>query len=96
MEFQNVKAACISGGKKAGSSTELDDQPGDDPHQSKHADGDSDDFQPISGLERFGGRALDPFIPSSLGVGRRAVIMSQIPAELGLLAGGKCAFHENR
>jgi len=94
MEFQNVKAACKSGGKKPETSTELDDQAGDDSRKSEHADGDPDDFQPISGSPDFGGRAFDPFIPGSLPLGTRAVVMTQVPVELGMFVRGGTVFHE--
>ena len=76
MEFQNVKAACKSGGKKAELSTEFDDQAGDDSPKREQTDNDSDDFMPISRMTRLGRWPLDPFIPGPWLLGAGAVVMT--------------------
>jgi hypothetical protein len=100
MEFQNVKAACKSGGKKPAISTEFDGQAGDDSRESESSDEDGDDFQPIFRRifrrMRLGGRALDPFIPSSLPLRAGTMIVTQAPTELERLVRGMIAFHKER
>jgi hypothetical protein len=94
MEFENVKAACKSGGKKPAISAEHDGQAGDDSRESEPTHEDGDDFQPISGRAGLGGRALDPFIPTALLLGTGAMVVTQVPTELGRIISGMTAFHE--
>jgi hypothetical protein len=96
MRIQNVKAACKSGGKKPAISTEFNGQAGDDSRESESTDEDGDDFQPIFRRMKLRGRALDPFIPSSLPLRARTMVVTQAPTELERLVREMIAFHKER
>ena len=96
MRIQNVKAACKSGRKKPAISTEFDGQAGDDSRESESTDEDGDDFQPIFRRMRLRGRALDPFIPSSLPLRAGTMVMTQAPTELERLVREMIALQKKR
>lgn len=63
-------------------SSKFDEQSGDDAGEGEHGDRDGNNFQPIEGTGfcRF---SIHPFFPSSLVLGIRTVIVTQISVESG-------------
>jgi hypothetical protein len=93
MEFQNVKAACKSGGESAKQLPQLHHQAHDDADEGKHTEGDSNDFRPILRAVGSGSVAIHPLVPRPLRFRAAAMIMPHTSAEAVLSGGWNSRFH---
>ena len=93
MEFQNVKAACKSGGESAKQLSQLHHQAHDDADEGKRSEGDSDDFRPILRTVGSGSVAIHPLVPRPLRFRAAAMIMPHTSAEAVMSGGWNSRFH---